>query len=374
MVLSTSSSERLSDLGLRCALFFAPLAAMLALSTFALYFTGELTRPADAVKLQASSPALYYPLYQPKSVYPNYKLAGASRRHSEVLVLGASRGFSVRREFVSVPEDLFYNAAMIGVGVLGIMREFLDRLPQDRLPHVVLLVMDPWWFRKDAPVQPEPDPFEVASPIAVLDFAWRNGLYLATRRGTFSSQPDLIGVDARRQTSGLRPDGSFLAGQRWLDTVPNLLQNQLSGIRNEEGPFFIPGPPDLSREAMEEMERFLTYCSRHGIAVIGYFSPFHPALFDAVRKERRLEYYQRVAPALAPLFHRYGAVLFNFQDPDSIGCTSGEFLDVFHESEVCAIRDLIAISSREEKARSILDVKKLEGFLNRRISAWQLGF
>lgn len=60
--------------------------------------------------------ALYYLLCQPKPVYPNYKPPGASRRHSEVLVLGASRGFSVRREFVSVPENLFYNAAMIGVG------------------------------------------------------------------------------------------------------------------------------------------------------------------------------------------------------------------------------------------------------------------
>lgn len=373
-VLSTSSSESLSGFGLRCALFFAPLVALLALSALSLHITGELMKPADVIKLQESSPVLYYPRYQPKSVYPSYKLAGALRRSPEVLVLGNSRGFSVRSEFVSVPGNLFYNATMFGADAVGVMRQFLERLPQDRLPRFVLLEMDPWWFRSGAPVQPEADYFEASSPIAVLDFAWRNGLWLATQRGTFSAQPALIGLEARGQISGLRSDGSFRAGRRWLDNIPSLLQNQLSDLRNGKGPWSFSGPPEPSREAMEEMERFLTYCSQHGIAVIGYFSAFHPALFDALRNDKRVEFYARIAPALAPLFQRYGAALFDFQDPDSIGCTSGEFLDLFHESEVCTIRDLIAMSSREEKARSILDVKKLEGFLNRRISSWQLGF
>jgi len=373
-VLSTSSSERLSGFALRCASFFAPLVGLLALSALALYRDGELTRPTEVVRLQESSPALYYPLYQPKSVYPSYKLAGALRRSPEVLILGSSRGFSVRHEFVSVPPAAFYNATMFGADMVGIMRQFLERLPQHRLPRIVLLDIDPWWFGSQAPVQPEPDYFEAVSPIAVLDFAWRNGLWLATQRGSLSWQPALIGVNARQQNSGLRSDGSFLASRRWLDTVPNLLENQLRDLQNGKGPWFLPGTGAPSREAMDEMERLLAYCSGHGIAVIGYFSAFHPALFDALRKDTQLAYYSRVALELKPLFQHYGAPLFDFQDPGSIGCASDEFLDLFHESEVCTIRDLIAISAQSEMALSILDIKALERFLDRRVSSWQLGF
>jgi hypothetical protein len=139
-------------------------------------------------------------------------------------------------------------------------------------------------------------------------------------------------------------------------------------------------PTRDSTSVARAIESRETSCGLIGVGLWGAFEHLkrqrwiRPILSPVLALSTFALYYQRVAPALALLFQRYGAALFNFQDPDSIGCTSGEFLDVFHESEVCAIRDLIAISSREEKARSILDVKKLEGFLNRRISIWQLGF
>jgi len=327
--------------------------------------------PGEVVERQQASPAIYYPLYQPKSAYPSYKLAAVARRQPDILVLGSSRGFSIRSEFAREPRA-FYNGTLIAADKLGIVRQFLERM--NHLPREVILTVDPWWFRKNATLQPEQDYFAPASRLEIINFAWRNGVSLGLRNRLSGGPADLIGANAKRQHSGLRADGSFLAGQRWLDSVPHLLEDQLSDIDAQADPWFHPAPPGLSTPALEEMRHFLLDCSAHGIRVVAYMPTFHPALYRAIRSDPRLDYYWQVAPALAPLFQEQGADFFEFQDPAQVGCGSAEYLDGFHESDVCTIRVLLTIAKRDAVASSVFSVEKLERFLKNRVSDWQLGF
>jgi hypothetical protein len=130
----------------------------------------------------------------------------------------------------------------------------------------------------------------------------------------------------------------------------------------------------LSPAALEEIEQLLIFSSKHNMEVIGYLSPFHPALYDALQKDTQLTYYWRVAPALAQLFKQHNGAFLDFQDPATIGCTSPEFLDALHDSEVCTVRALIAMAQRDAMARRVFDEKKLKEFLVRRKSDWELGF
>jgi len=329
--------------------------------------------PERVIELQESAAVLYNPAYQPKQVYPHYKLLGTLKRHPEVLAIGSSRILSIRNEFVRDSGNHFYNAYMFAAP-LGSIRQFLEQIPAGHLPRYLILDIDPWWFRQDAQTQPEPDFFKPASPMQIIDFAWRNGLYCGTQRWTYSASPALIGAGARMTRSGLRPDGSYAANERFLDAVPNLLETVLKGVRNGTDQHFHNGSPNLSRTAIEEMQRLLNFCSAHNVMLIGYISTYHPSLYDFVRRDSRMDFLWRVAPALAPLFQKAGAPLFDFQDPARIGCQAGEYLDEVHESEVCTAKELRAMALLDPRAVAVFDAAKLEGFLSHRRSEWQLGF
>jgi hypothetical protein len=367
---SISNSDLLKRLAGRCALFFAPLLAMLVFATAMLQRVGELMTPSEIADLQEHSEALYDPMYQPKLIYPAYKLVVASRRRPEVLILGNSRVLSIRHEFVSATSGTFYNAAIYGRFGVGVLRQFLMQLPQDHLPHVLLVAIDPWWFGQGSRVQPDADFFQPPSRMEVIDFAWRNGLRVATRQRQFLAAPStLVGISARIDKSGVRPDGSFSAARRFFDSNPQLLKLQLMNIREDPG-----GPPDLSRPAVNELREFLTYCNSRHIAVTGYLSSINPVSYDAIKSNSRLAYYWRVGPALAPLFQEQGYAFFDLQDSAAAGCTAGEYLDTFHEAEVCAVRTLLTMAKRNAGVGRIFNREKLEGILEQRSSDWQLGF
>jgi hypothetical protein len=369
----TSRAQPMVRFALRCALFFAPLAAVVALAAAVLSIVGELMPAERVLELQKSAPVLYDPMYQPKSAYPAYKLLGTSKRHPEVLALGTSRILELRNEFVRESGPRFYNGYMYSAPI-GAMRGFLEHLPPGQLPHVLILDIDPWWFRDRAQIEPEPGYFEPSSRLQIIDFAWRNGLYLTTQRWALFASPNLIGGSARLNGSGLRADGSLFLERRFFDEVPNLLQRQLQDVRDGADTRLLRGSTGLSQDAIEEMQRLLSYCSSHHILLIGYLSSYHPALYDALKSDPRQAYIWRIAPVLARLFQEKGAVFFDLQDPAAIGCGAAEYLDVGHESDVCTAKAVIAMASRDSRAAAVFDAGKLEGFLNHRRSDWQLGF
>jgi hypothetical protein len=368
-----AAAESMIRFGLRCALFFAPLVAVLAFSAASLHTAGELISPDRVFELQESTGAFYEPMYQPKSVYPSYKLLVTLKRHPDVLVLGTSRVFSMRSEFIREPKNRFYNA-YIFAAPLGAVRQFLEQIPPNQLPRFLFVDIDPWGFRADAEVGPEAEYFRPSSRMQILDFAWRNGIYCGTQRWMYSAPPNFVGASARMNRAGLRPDGSSYANVRFLDTVPGLLESQLKTVREGADFRFQRGSKSLSADALEEVQRLLSYCSAHHVTVIGYISTYHPALYDALRSDSRMDYLWRVAPALAPRFEEIGALLFDFQNPASVGCQADEYLDAFHESEVCTAKVFLAMANRDARTAAVLDAGKLEELLHHRRSAWQFSF
>jgi len=371
--LSTSNSESPLRLAARCGLFFAPLAALLGFAAVTLYVAGELMPPRDLVSRQAVSPAIYYPIYQPKSPYPSYKIEAVTQRRPEVLILGDSRGFSIRSEFALAPEK-FYNATLIGANEIGTVRAFLEHLPQRQLPRQAILVIDPWWFRQGAKIHPVDDYFDPASRMEVFNFAWRNGIYWGLLHSLFSQPAEYIGVNATLQHAGFRADGSFRAGLRWLALDPNSQSLALKGEMDKVDQWSRSGHAGMSADAVDEIRRLLSFCKTHHVRLIAYLTALHPTLYQAARQDRRLDYFWDLKRVLNPLFQENGARFFEFQDPSVANCGAPEYLDILHESEVCTVRVLRAMAQRDPSVAEIFKVQKFEALLDHRASDWQLGF
>jgi hypothetical protein len=173
---------------------------------------------------------------------------------------------------------------------------------------------------------------------------------------------------------GLRADGSILTKERWLDAHPGLLESQIDDARKGNGFWFVPGAADPSQAAIRETERLLEYCFAHGIAVAGYFSPFHPDLYEAVKINRSLNYFWKIPEALKPVFEKHHASLADLQDPAVPGCAGDEFLDTQHESDVCSTRVMLALGAHDNRLRQVFRPEMLSKFLEQRKSSWQLGF
>jgi hypothetical protein len=368
-----SRFESMGWFGLKCALFFAPLLALLTLSAVSLSIVGELTTPEHVLALQRSAPVLFDQMYQPKNTYPAYKLLGARETRPRVLALGTSRIFGLRHEFVRESAAPFYNGYIFSARV-GAMRKFLEHLPSDQLPHSVILDIDPWWFDEHAEIQPPPDYFEYPSQMQILDFAWRNGLYLVTQQWAMRAPPNLIGGSARLNKSGLRADGSLYSDFRFLDRVPHLLEKQMNEVREGSDERFPRGSQTVSSAAVEEIQRLLDYCSAHHIQLLGYLSTFHPSMYRTLQQAPRVAYIWQLGSILAPKFQKAGAAFFDLQNPAVPGCQVSEYLDAFHESEVCTAKSLIFMARHDSRVAALIDAEKLEGFLSHRRSEWQLAF
>ena len=328
--------------------------------------------PRDVVNRQNRSRAIYYPVYQPKSPYPSYKLAAIAARRPELLVLGDSRGFSIRGELANKPEK-FYNATLIGATRIGIIRGLLEHLPPDQLPRQAIVVIDPWWFRQGVSIDPDEDYFEAASRIEVVNFAWRNGVYLGLRDHLRPRPAEYIGENAYLQHRGLRPDGSFRSAIPWLGSPAGLPQ----AVREEMGKVDVwsrAGYFGMSHEAVQEIERLLTFCETHRIQIIGYLSTLHPALYEAARQDPRLNFYWDLQHVLMPVFERHAARFFDLQSSAITGCTTTEYVDLLHESEVCTVRVLKAMAKRDASISDIFRVAEFDYWLEERRSEWELAF
>jgi len=372
--LSTSNSNGLAKFGIRCAVFFTPVVALLALATGSLYFAGELMPAAGVIAVQQHSRALYYPVGHPYSVLPQYKLAGATIQRREILVLGSSRANCMRSDFLRGPSDRFYNAAVWSAANIGFARLFLGRLPSNQLPRYVLLSIDPWWFYRDNPAQPGPDFFRSSTPLEIVDFSWRTGLWWLTQRQAYERLDTRIGILAKQMDCGLRPDGSFFAGPSLWAARSRNEKEQMEQVQNHNDPWFSKSSPGISAATLEEMRGLLDYCAARHIVIIGYISPLNPELYSTIRNDKLRAFNFQVGPKLASLFAQRGFPFFDFQNPAIPGCNADEYGDLVHETEVCSARNLLAMARQDRRMTALVDADKLQALLANRKSDWQLTF
>jgi hypothetical protein len=352
----------------KTALFLLPFSLLLGVPIAVLICARELVPVRGIVEQQAREATLYGVAYS----YPIkfFKLLGVTRFNPKTLMLGSSRVMQFRSVFFSEP-DAFYNAG--GAAVLTAeLGRFVSRVSADSRLTLLIVGLDQWWFNPDldgqrsvhldAEYTTDNEPFNVIQRHWFT--VWKDVFLGKITASILFARPPYpwAGLLALAHHSGFMRDGSFYDG----------------GIVNGHP---APGDPEFeSREtlarlaqasdlyrwqtrispyAVEEVGRFLDYCSARNLVVVGFLPPFAPRVARRLFESRHYPYIFELSRVLAPLFEAHGQALFDFTDGAALGATDAEFIDGVHGSDKVALRMLIAMASGEPRLAARVNVAAL---------------
>ena len=330
----------------KLVLFALPLALLVGVPTAVLVASGELTSPRTVVDRQLRGEKVVFGPAYTNLVKP-LKCQGTRRRQPEVIALGSSRVMQFRASSFAAPQS-FFNAGG-AVNTLADLAPFLDCLPSDGRPRIVLVGLDPWFFNpRWAHDLGVPDFEEAMDSLAVVQGRWQD-VYRDLMRHKIQLRPiwdarSAVGLNAIMRQRGFRNDGSYSYGD--LDHCDDCeigfadtLERIGSGQRRFEW------SDEIDRQAIAEIERFLEAAAARNAQVVGLLPPFAPTVWARMRASGRYRYVDTLRAELPTAFTHRGATLFDLSDPASIGALDDEFIDGFHGSERTDVRILLTIAA-----------------------------
>lgn len=359
----------------RLGLFLLPPLLLLLLPLYVLWRSGELLSlyPERALAAQARAPAqlLFGPAYS--NCAKRYKLLGARAAGAQVLVLGSSRSMHFRAGLF--PQRVtFYNAGG-GASRVGHLRAFLEALPRDTQPKLMIVGLDQWWFNARTEADPEP-PFaaQVARCDNLLNLvqgSWRP-VYADLASGKFGlgrlSASAGIGLNAVVNGNGFRNDGSYVYGRFMAHpedpaSIDDFhYRETFRRIRAGTGRFSGAAEPDPA--LVRELGRFLDEARRRGIHVVAFLPPFPGPVHAAMDASGRYSYMDRLAALLAPQFAP-DQVLVDLSNLGPLGVGEDGFIDGVHAAEHAHARMLQAMLLADPALAAYVDVGGLQALLQR---------
>jgi hypothetical protein len=316
---------------------------------------------------QRSSPTevLFGPAYS--GPYRAYKLKATLAHQPDLLVLGTSRVLQFRGRFFKEPERM-YNAGS-GVAYPWQYREFLDALPADRQPSLLILGLDQWHFtgwyhlddfeRRDTPLL-EPPP----ESLHLLQTNWRT-IYDLTLAGRIppsvvvSPYSRDIGWTAINTRNGFRRDGSYhyqrppsweIERERWNPATLKVITPPA-------------GEGGISAARIDLVRDLLRVCFERHVHVVAILPPYSCRFHAWIAGRPEFDHVFQLFDELQPLFARYSFTLRDCADLKALGGSDAETRDFLHGSEKAYLRLLILLAEDDEKLRTRVDLPALKELL-----------
>jgi hypothetical protein len=350
-------------------LFCVPLLLVLGFPIWILYRSGELTSYATMAALQASSKPVLVGIKYTDST-PYLKLQETILKKPNVLVLSDSRAEEYSADFFK-PGAKVFNAWAV-ISKISHYRHFIDKLPSEDSPKVILMVLDPKFFNLNYDsLAPDDIDTQLTQPATLTDALAQWAIvykdYFAkkfTLGEIVRADGSAIGVTALGGHGGFRNDGSYDPGVATYSTndprsadyhFGTTLANINNGINGMER------SQQVSTPALNELDAFLAECAARHIAVIGVLPPFAPAIYNKLLSmSDQYGYFTKLAPALKPIFVKNGFIFYNFIDPSSLGWTDANMTDGVHPTERGALMEFAAIAKNDKTLQQYVDLARLK--------------
>ncbi len=380
---------------LKLVLFALLLSPPYLLPFAVLWFSGEITPVSKVVREQmhGTRQVYYAPVYsEPRMLF---KLRSAQARQPEVLVMGTSRAGQIRAEFFR-KDVRFYNASM-ATETLSDYRIFLEHLPSEHLPKLVIAGLDQRYFNPhDRPA----GSFEIN--VTNASSPWRVPLILAAqwrkiyadygdekfRLKTIWQQPGddvkRIGLRAVMLGDGFRNDGSFYYCLTTVEERRNLEGKSPSGFswpgmsdeekhRNletglkliDQGVRFFDFGNEVSPNALDELERLAAFCEQRKIHLVAFLPPFSHAAYERFKANGNHEYMFKIAGAAGPILARHGFALHDFIDLAALGIPDAQAFDMVHPTEKGMLRLFLRLAESDTVLPRYCDASALHNLLSR---------
>ncbi|MFM7056411.1 MAG: hypothetical protein ACKO2P_05760 [Planctomycetota bacterium] len=369
-----SNDQELRSFLKRCCLFVLPLLIVCGPPVTLLALSGEAFRDIDPVlesTLRSRQGLIGFAWNEQN--YPYMKLRGLLLQpRCEVVALGSSRVLQFRREMFRCS---FWNAGYT-IQTADDFREFLQLIPEDRQPRLLLLTLDQWMFNSNW----------IASAGRGSTGSWTNKPSMNLQQG-LRLVPDVIGdtlrgrirpaalldnrsdapfgLNAWQNRKGFRADGSFDYGRQ--------LEQRLSGdpqcpdfefaaslrrVREGRERFQYGEEPDPA--ALQEIGELLKECSRRQIRVTACLPPFADVVADAMRTSGRHNDFVKLPEMLRHVFAGSGHELHDFDRMSACGSRDAEAIDGFHAGETATLRMLIRMLQAGSQLRDCCDQAALD--------------
>lgn len=365
--------------------FLLPLGILFAPVLLILSGTGENFRSLDMVLKGDQKYLVGYAYHNENHRYLKWKSIVEGER-KKVWAVGSSRVLQFREEMFDAS---FYNAGFTIRSATHVL-PFLESIPKEKYPEVVLLGLDQWMFNEEWDVlQPyrEPhfwkDAFQSIPSTTTLRAIYKDllagkyGLGVSAHRLLRSSDVYKVGLNAVVNHKGFRKDGSIDYGMQiskllQSDSTANDYQFKETLQLIEEGTGHFRPSTQVSPYVLSEVERILEYCKEQGIFVIGILPPFTNVVHQKMQELNSYQYIDGLHPALAVPFSQYGFEVWDMTHLNTFGSGDKEAIDGYHGGEVTYLKLLLHLMEHNSRIRLYTDPGKLSEDLKSRINRYSV--
>lgn len=314
-----------------------PVLLLYSLFLVVLLRSGELTTPDALIEQTLSGQTtLVEPLYLGGGFQNWYKAQMAWATGADVLVLGTSRTMQIRGCMLP-GADSFYNGGG-GISDLDELLDYLSRFEEDKLPVLLILGLDQYFFNPVWSGCEEAIDWEYnSSPMdplsTVTDAARKYGWGSFSLRAVFSSDPGCVGLPACSRQRGFSQDGSYHYGQ---DAAAGAVDFTFNDARRRitSGVSRFEYGDTVNPNALERLDEVLSFCDEKNITVVAFFPPYAPSIGAVMRESGNYSYIDQLPQEVGAVFaqHKSGAALYDFTYMD--GVSDEQFLDGFHGGDL----------------------------------------
>ena len=266
-------------------------------------------------------------------------------RRRDIIALGSSRSFLMRKRFISGDKD-FFNHSVTAAGIpdyvtiIGMYREC------GQLPRTVMLSVDPWMFNKNNGAgdwwQPlaryydiivgeiygqstkTKNSVNISKYLQLINLEYTTTNYQHLRKGS-----KLVPVQTTEINDFIRePDGSlhlpysmrFAKAEKTITSPANVINLR-----------FLHDFDYLSHTGL--FEDLVRYLKNNGVDVILVLLPINPSLYEHLDKSPKGRLVLSVENYLKDVAARYDIKLIGSYDPKPYGFTGKDFFDTIHGHE-----------------------------------------
>ncbi|OGE78690.1 hypothetical protein A3J19_05025 [Candidatus Daviesbacteria bacterium RIFCSPLOWO2_02_FULL_41_8] len=361
---------------IRGLIFATPIALFFGISFYVLFTSSELESWDSIVqKWMSDDPVQVGMVY---STLPRYlKLASVLARKPDIIVMGSSRSNQVRAGFFKKP-DKFYNA-QIGGSTIEDYGIFLNKIPTDSQPKVILLGLHPEFFDnscRSADTKTIEEEYSQKFGQSGSFKAWEYGykqLYLDYFGGKFKlkdlsklgNDSGKIGLNAILHNAGYRNDGSYFDGRVMADLLSHPRNDSYKDTFKNQ--FFSneikQTCPDNHAYAINQVSEFLKNSSSRNIYVIGFMPPLASIINKTIGVDKKYGYIKNLDSDLKPLFEKYKFGFYNFVDFSKLDPEDKEMIDPTHGSEKTMLRVIISMLRDNQTLKRYTDINYLNNLL-----------
>lgn len=365
-----SNSNEMIRFAKKALVFLCPIFLVLLYSLFVFIKAGEFISFERIVSMQLSGErTLVGKGYIGDG--NNIKKVMVEKIRPQITTLGNSRVLQFRSEFFGGTS--FYNRGE--AGNVGQFFQFLEELGEDYRPEIVIVGLEQSYFNELRYLEINQDVQRESGSEEALLFSnfmssWRKPIIDLFRKKYFFndlfSNNDYyhpVGINALVKQNGSRNDGSYYYGEiinkaSTEDGEIELFQD--SHRRIDKGINLFHYGEEVSQDAMQELELFLSEANNLGIHVVGFLPPYAPSIYEEMMEVGRYDYIKRLPTNLKPMFERYNHTFFDFSNPATVKGDDYEFIDGFHGSEKVYAKILVSMAHEDEQLKKCVNIEDLE--------------